>query len=226
VLHAQTAHLAEVRTLLAKLYQRDGVQVDDALLNAQAEGVVAKERGERFLAELATRIHPSEELLELAGQLDAHALGVWREAAASPVEVCPPSLLHLRWRVEEEQRGELRSHAHLVRAEATLGARLRCFGLLGRWRHRRQVAELRGQVAGCRGLRERAERRLAHLDAKLQVIDRAEQARWAWITESREVLMRGLTAIQVLTERKQPQEGGGPPRPAAVDGRMPLRVVS
>jgi hypothetical protein len=226
VLHEQAGHLADVRALLADLYQRDGVQVDDALMDAQAEEVAAQERGERFLAELATRIHPSEELLELAGQLDAHTLGVWREAAASLVDACPPSLLHLRWRVEEEQRGELRGHAHLVRAEAALGARLRRFGLLGRWRHSRQVAELRGQFGNCRSLRERSERRLAYLDAKLQVIQRAEQARAAWITESREVLTRGLAAVQVLIEREKRQEGGGPPRPAAVDGRMPLRVVS
>jgi hypothetical protein len=226
LLHEQAGHLAEVRALLVELYQRDGVQVEDAVLDAQAEEVAAQERGERFLAELATRIHPGAELVELAGQLDDHALGVWREAAASLVEICPPLLTHLRWRVEEEQRGELRGHAQLVRTEAALGARLRRFGLLGQWWHRGKVAELRGQVADRRNLRERSERRLAYLDAKLQVIERAGHARAAWIADSREVLTRGLAAVQVLTEREQREKGGGPGRPAAADGRMPLRVVS
>jgi hypothetical protein len=224
--HEQARRLADVRSLLAELYQRDGVQVAAAALDVQAEDVAARERGGRFLQELATRLHPSAELLELAGQLDDHALGVWREAAASLVEMCPPLLTHLRWRVEEEQRGELRGHAQLVRTEAALGARLRRFGLLGWWWHRGKVAELRGQVADRRNLRERSERRLAYLDAKLQVIERAEHARAAWIADSREVVTRGLAAVQVLTEREQREEGGGPARPAAVDGRMPLRVVS
>jgi hypothetical protein len=94
-------------------------------LDAQAEDVDAQERAERFLGELATRIHQGAELLELASQLDDHGLGVWREAAASLVEACPPCLLQWRWRVEEEQRAELRGHAYLVRTEAHLGGVLR-----------------------------------------------------------------------------------------------------
>jgi hypothetical protein len=227
VLHEQARHLANVRALLVELYQRDGVQVDDAMLDAQAEEVAAQERGERFLAELATRIHPGAELLELAAGLDDHALGVWREAAARLVDAAPPSLVHLRWRVEEEQRGELRGHAHLVRTEAALGTRLRCFGQVGRWRHRRQVAELRGQLASRRTQRERSERRLAYLDAKLQVIARAEQARAAWITSARPVLARGLAAIHVLADREHRQQVSGRPAwPAAVEGRARPRAAS
>src|SRR6266545_294090 len=58
LLHEQARHLAEVRSLLAELYQRDGVQVEDAALDVQAEDVAARERGEVFLQELATRLHP------------------------------------------------------------------------------------------------------------------------------------------------------------------------
>jgi hypothetical protein len=133
VLHEQARHLGDVRALLADLYQRDRVQVDDALLDAQTHEVAAQERGERFLQELAIRLHPGSELLALARQLDEHALEVWREAAASLVDEAPPSLGHLRWRVEEEQRAELRTHAHLVRAEAQLGAQHRRLGPVGRW---------------------------------------------------------------------------------------------
>jgi hypothetical protein len=202
VLHERARHLADVRTLLADLYKRDGVAVEDGMLEAQAEQIAARERGERFLQELATRLHPDSELLALARQLEDHALGVWREAAASLVEVCPPSLAQLRWRVEEEQRAELRSHAHLVRAEAHLGAQRRRLGLLGWVWHRSRVAGLRDELANCRRRRERSGRRLAHLDAKLQVIDRTEHARAAWITHAREVLTRGLAAAQVLAERQ------------------------
>jgi len=236
VLHEQARHLADVRSLLAELYQRDGVPVDDAMLDAQAENVVRQEHGEWFLQELAARIHPGTELLELAGQLDDHALGVWREAACSLVDETPPSLVHLRWRVvEEEQRAELRSHAHLVRTETHLGGLLRRYGLVGRWWRRGQVARLRGQLADCRRLRERSQRRLAHLDAKLQVIDRTEQARAAWIAGAREVLARGVAAAEVLAERErqhreQPHEDGvrgaaGPPISAALD-RVRLRATS
>jgi hypothetical protein len=223
VLHEQARHLAEVQTMLAELHSRAGVQITDAELDAQAEYLAQLERGNRFLHELATNLHPDSKLLELARQVDDHGLGVWREAAGSLVDDCPPSLAHLRWQVEEEQRAELRSHAHLVRAEAHLGAQLRHHGLAGRWWHRRRVAELRGQLADCRTRRERSQRRLAHLDAKLQVIDNTEHARGAWIRHAREVLVRGVAAAQVLAEREQ-QHRGGEQRtarqawPAAADG--------
>jgi hypothetical protein len=55
--------------------------------------------------------------------------------------------------------------------------------------------------------RERSARRLAHLDAKLQVIDNTEQARAAWIAQAREVLVRGVAAAQVLAEREQHRDG-------------------
>jgi hypothetical protein len=201
LLHEQAHHLANVRSLLAELYQRDGVAVEDAMLDAQAEDIACQERGERFLQELATRLYPSAELLELAHQLDDHALELWREAAASLVEVCPPSLAQLRWQVEEQQRAELRSHAHLVRTEIHLDAEQRRYRLAW-WRHR-QVAELAGQLTECRRRRERSGRRLAHLDAKLQVIDRAEHARATWIAQAREILVRGVAGAQVLTERQK-----------------------
>jgi hypothetical protein len=222
VLHEQARHLAEVRALLADLYQRDRVQVDDALLDAQTHEVAAQERGERFLQELTTRLHPGSELLALARQLDEHALGVWREAAASLVEVCPPSLAHYRWRVEEEQRAELRTHAHLVRAEAQLGAQHRRLGPVGRWWQHGRVTGLREELADCRARRERSGRRLAHLDAKLQVIDRAEHARAAWITNAREVLTRGIAAAQILTERQQRNAVA----PAVADGSVRRKAGS
>jgi hypothetical protein len=206
--HQQARHLADVRALLAELHQRDGVQIQDAALDLQAEQVAAQERGEHFLAELATHIHPDSEVLALARQLDDHGLWVWLEAAAGLVEVCPPRLVQLRWQVEEEQRAELRSHAHLVRTEATLGAQLRRMSVVQRWGHRDLAADLRRQLADCRRRRERSGRRLAHLDAKLQVIERTEHARAAWIAQAREVLVRGLAAAQVLTE-DQPQRHHG-----------------
>jgi hypothetical protein len=46
---------------------------------------------------VATRLQPNGELLVLARQVDDHGLMVWREAAGSLVDDCPPSLLHLRW---------------------------------------------------------------------------------------------------------------------------------
>ncbi|SRR6266508_100264 len=231
LLHEQARHLAEVRGMLAELHDRDGVAVEDAELDTQAECLAHLERGDRFLHELATRIHPGSELLELARQLDDHALGVWREAAASLVDDCPPSLAHLRWRVEEEQRAELRSHAHLVRTEAHLGAQRRHYGLAGRWWRRRRAAELRDRLDDCRGLRERSERRLADLDAKLQVIDNTEHVQGAWITHAREVLVRGVAAAQVLAERDQQHRDGEqavdrPAGPAAADDGVRLGVVS
>src|SRR6266545_2474244 len=177
LLHEQARHLADVRALLADLHQRDGVAVEDATLDAQAEQLAAQDRGERFLAELATRIHPGSELGELAAGLDDHALGVWREAAASLVEVCPPSLVHLRW----------------------------------------QVAEVRGRLADCRQRRERAERRLAYLDAKLLVIQRTEQARGAWLAGAREVLTRGVAALGVLEDR-----AARPAAPPALPSGAPM----
>jgi hypothetical protein len=232
LLHEQARRLADVRAMLVELYQRDGVAVDDALLDAQAEDVDAQERAERFLGELATRIHPGAELLELAGQLDDHSLGVWREAAASLMEACPPCLLPWRWRVEEEQRAELRGHAHLVRAEAHLGGVLRRLSVASRLRHRGRVGRLRGELATCRTLRERSETRLAFMDAMLLVIDRTEQARAAWIHDAHQVLARGVAAAQILAGRQQQPESkdahGGEPvgRPAAEDGRTRPRVAS
>jgi hypothetical protein len=94
-------------------------------------------------------------------------------------------LLPLRWRVEEEQRADLRSRAHLVSRVGQLSTHLHHLGLVGRWWRRRRAAELRGQLADCRRRRERSGRRLAHLDAKLLVIDRTEHARTAWIRQAR-----------------------------------------
>jgi hypothetical protein len=209
-LHEQARHLAQVHATLAELYRRDGVQITDAELDAQADDLALLERGDRFLQDVATRLHPDSELLALARQVDDHGLGVWREAAGSLVDDCPPSLAHLRWRVEEEQRAELRSNAHLVRTEARLGGLLRRLGLVGRWWRRRRAAELAGQLADCRVRRERSARRLAQLDAKLQVIDNTEHARSAWIGQAREVLVRGVAAAQVLAEREQQHQDGQP----------------
>jgi hypothetical protein len=229
-LHEQARHLAEVHALLAELYRRDGVEIADAELDAQADHLALLERGDRFLEDVATRLHPDGELLVLARQLDDHGLGGWREAAASLVDDCPPSLTHLRWRVEEEQRAELRSHAHLMRREAQLGAQLHCLGLLGRWWRRGWAAELAGELADCRRRRERSARRLAHLDAKLQVIDHTEHARGAWIGQAREVLVRGVAAAQVLAERQQQQDGqqaaAGSPSLAIPSSRAPLGAGS
>jgi hypothetical protein len=210
VLHEQARHLAEVHAVLAELHARDGVQVQDDELDTQADYLAQLERGDRFLKDVATHLHPDSELLALARQLEDHGPGVWREAAASLVDDCPPSLAQLRWRVEEEQRAELRSHAHLVRAEAQLGAQRRRSSLIERWWRRQRAAELAGQLADCRRRRERSQRRLAHLDAKLQVIDNTEHARAAWIRQAREVLVRGVAAAQVLTER-EPQHREQPP---------------
>jgi hypothetical protein len=221
-LHEQARHLAKVHATLAELYRRDGVQVQDAELDAQADQLALLERGDRFLQDVATRLHPGGELLALARQVDDHGLGVWREAAGSLVDVCPPSLAQLRWRVEEEQRAELRSHAHLVRCEAQLGGLLRRLGLVGRWWRRQRAAELRDELADCRQRRERSQARLAHLDAKLRVIDNTEHARAAWIAQAREVLVRGVAAAQVLAECEPQQQDGqraaaeGPP--AAIRG--------
>jgi hypothetical protein len=214
-LHEQARHLAELHATLAELYQRDGVQIADAALDAQADELALLERGDRFLQDVASRLHPDGDLLALARQVDDHGLRVWREAASSLVDDCPPSLVHLRWQVEEEQRAELRSHAHLVRTEARFGGLLRRLGLVGRWWRRGRAAELRAELAECRRRRERSARRLAHLDAKLQVIDNTEHARAAWIAQAREVLVRGVAAAQVLAERQaQHRDGEQAARPA------------
>jgi hypothetical protein len=202
-LHEQARHLAEVRATLAELYRCDGVQVSDAELEAQADHLALLERGDRFLEDVATRLQPDGELLALARQVDDHGLGVWREAAGSLVDDCPPSLVHLRWRMEEEQRAELRSHAHLLRSEAQLGSLLRRLGLVRRWWRRGRAAELASQLADCRRAQERSARRLALLDAKVQVIDNTEHARAVWIRKAGEVLVRGVAAAQVLVEREQ-----------------------
>jgi hypothetical protein len=209
-LHQQARHLAEVQATLAELYRRDGVQVSDAELDAQADQLALAERGDRFLKDVATRLQPDSELLALARQVDDHGLGVWREAAGSLVDDCPPSLAQLRCGVEEEQRAELRSHAHLLRREAQLGALLGRKRVVGRWWRRRWDGELAGQLVDCRRRREQSQRCLAYLNAKLLVIDNTEQARAAWITQAREALVRGVAAAQVLAERQhQPDQGDG-----------------
>jgi hypothetical protein len=212
LLFKQARKAADVRALLIELYERDGVQVEDSVM--EAEALFLEECADRFLQELASRIRPDTELLVLAGQLDDHALGVWREAAASLVEVCPPSFLQFRERVEEERRGELRGHAHLIRTEAQLGASLARFGLLGRLLlHRGEVVELRSKVANRQQSRNRSEQRLGWLEAKLEVIDRAERARTAWMLTQR-------TEQAVTAEFEQV-----PARPAA-DGPVGPRVAS
>jgi hypothetical protein len=228
--HEQARHLAKVHATLAERYRRDGAQIQDAELDAQADHLALLERGDRFLQDVATRLHPDGELLALARQVDDHGLGVWRQAAGSLVDDCPPSLAQLRWGVEEEQRAELRSHAHLVRSEAQLGAQLRRLGLVGRWWRRGRAAELSGELADCRRRRERSARRLAHLDAKLQVIDNTEHARATWIAQAREVLVRGVAAAQVLAERQQHQDGqqaaAGSPSLAVPSSRTQLGAGS
>ena len=218
--HERQRQIADARTLLAELYARDGVQVEDADLDAQAEDVARLERGDRLLDELATELHPDAELLELARQLDNHALGVWREAAASLADECPPALARFRWRVEQVQRGELRGHAHLARAETQLRAEVRRLGVAGMLWRCRHVAELQIQLADCRTRREWSQRRLAYLDAKLQVVEATNRARAAWITGAREVLARGVAAAQVLDDREQHRHqdnqrlvGARPPTP-------------
>ena len=215
-LHEQARHLAEIQATLAELYRRDSVQLRDAELDAQADQLALLERGDRFLKDVATRVQPDGELLALVRQVDNHGLGVWREAAGSLVDDCPPSLVHLRWGMEEEHRAELRSHARLLRREAQLGALLGRQGMVRRWWRRRRAEELARQLAECHRRREQSQRRLAYLNAKLQVIDNTEQARAAWIIQAREVLVRGVAAAQVLAERqRQPDQA----QPATDVGR-------
>ena len=194
--------------------------VEDAVLDARAEDVARLERADRFLREMAGNLQPDAELLEQAAGADDHSLLVWEEAAASLAEECPPTLTHQRLGVEETRRGELRSHAQLVRAETQLAGRLRRFGLASRLWHRRHLAVLAGPLADCRRRRQQAERRLALLEAKLAVIAATEQARTAWIAQAREVLVRGVAAACVLADHHPHQDATvAAPRPAARDGR-------
>ena len=59
-LHEQARHLAEVWATLAELYRRDGVQITDAELEAQADHLALLERGDRFLKDVASRLHPEQ----------------------------------------------------------------------------------------------------------------------------------------------------------------------
>jgi hypothetical protein len=70
--------VADARALLAALYEGDGVAVEDAVLDAQAEDVARLERADRFLHELAAQLQPDAEVLEAAAALDDHMLlGSW-----------------------------------------------------------------------------------------------------------------------------------------------------
>jgi hypothetical protein len=220
LLFERTRQVADARALLAALYEADGVAVEDADLDAQAEDVARLERADQFLQELAAHLQPDADVLEAAAGLDDHSLLVWEEAATSLAEDCPPTLTHLRWGVEETRRGELRSHARLVRAETQLVGRLRRFGLTGRLWHRHHLAMLTGQLADCRRRRRQAERRLALLEAKLAVIAATERARTAWIAQAHEVLVRGVAAARVLADHHPHQDAAAEaPRPAGGDSR-------
>jgi hypothetical protein len=220
LLFERARQVADARAVLATLYAGDGVAVEDAVLDAQAEGVARLERADRFLQELAAYLQPDAEVLQQAADADDHTLLVWEEAAASLAEECPPTLTHLRWQIEETRRGELRSHAQLVRAETQLAARLRRFGLARRLWYRRHLTVLAGQLADCRRRRQQAERRLALLEAKLRVIEATEQARMVWIAQAREVLLRGVAAAQVLADHPPHQDAAvQAPQSAAGDGR-------
>jgi hypothetical protein len=220
LLFKRARQVADARALLAALYEGDGVAVEDAVLDAQAEDVARLERADRFLHELAGHLQPDAEVLAAAAALDDHTLQMWEEAAASLAEDSPPSLTHLRRPVEETRRGELRSHAQLVRAETQLAGRLGRVGLARRLWHRRHLGVLTAQLADCRRRRQQAERRLAVLEAKLQVITATEQARTVWIAQAREVLVHGVAAAQVLADH-HPQHDAvvEAARPAAGDGR-------
>jgi hypothetical protein len=166
-------------------------------------------------------------VLEAAAGADDHTLLMWEEAAGSLAEDCPPTLTQLRSQIEETRRSELRSHAQLVRAETQLAGRLRQLGLARRLWHRRHHAVLTAQLADCRRRREQAERRLALLEAKLRVIEATEQARMVWITQAREVLVRGVAAAQVLADHHTHRDTAvEAPRPAAGDGREWPQAVS
>ncbi len=96
LLFERARQVADARALLAALYNGDGVAVEDAVLDAQAEDVARLERADRFLHELATHLQPDAEVLAAAAGLDDHTLLMWEEAAASLAEDCPPSLTDLR----------------------------------------------------------------------------------------------------------------------------------
>jgi hypothetical protein len=220
LLFERARQIADARALLSTLYAGDGVAVEDATLDAQADDVARLERADRFLQELAAHLQPNAELLETAAGLDDQTLLVWEEAAASLAEECPPALAHLRWQIEATQRGELRSHAQLVRAETQLAARLQRFSLAERLWRRRHHAVLTGQLADCCRRRQQAERRLALLEAKLGVIEATEQARMVWIAQAREVLVRGVAAARVLADHHPYQAPAEAQRSGAGDGRQ------
>jgi hypothetical protein len=220
VLFERARQVADARALLAELYAGDGVAVEDATLDAQAEDVARLERGDRFLREMAGRLQPTADVLEAAAGLDDHTLLVWEEAAASLAEDCPPTLTHLRWPAEETRRGELRGHGQLVRAETQLAGRLSRLGLIRRLFRRRHFAVLAGQLSDCRRRRAQAERRLALLEAKLAVIAATEGARAAWIADAQEVLVRGVAAARVLADHHPYQNPAvGALRQAGGEGR-------
>jgi hypothetical protein len=220
LLFERARQVADARALLAELYAGDGVAVEDATLDAQAEDVARLERGDRFLREMAGRLQPTAEVLEAAAGLDDHTLLVWEEAAASLAEDCPPTLIHLRWPAEDTRRGELRGHGQLVRAETQLAGRVGRFGLIRRLLRRRHFAVLAGQLSDCRRRRAQAERRLALLEAKLAVIAATEGARAAWIAQAQEVLVRGVAAARILADHHPYQNPAvGALRQAGGEGR-------
>src|SRR4029453_437909 len=74
LLFERARQVADARALLAELYEGDGVAVEDAVLDAQAEDVADLERADRFLRELSGHLQPNAELLEQAAGLDDHTL--------------------------------------------------------------------------------------------------------------------------------------------------------
>jgi hypothetical protein len=87
-LHEQARHLAEVWATLAEVYRRDGVQITDAELEAQADHLALLERGDRFLKDVATRLHPTASCWRWLARWTTTALGcggrppaVWWTAA-------------------------------------------------------------------------------------------------------------------------------------------------
>jgi hypothetical protein len=207
VLYERSRRVWEVRVLLADLAERDGSEADQARLDAEAEATADAERVERFLAELAVRLQPDGELLAQAAGLDDHALWVCREAAGSLVDACPASLAHLRPRVVDEQRAELRARAHLLRERIILARELRGLRLLQRCR-RSALAEGRAELASCDRRLRTCEARLAALGAKLQVITAAERARDAWIAGGHRALARGVAATRTLAARAERRGDG------------------
>jgi hypothetical protein len=72
LLFERARQVADARALLAELYAGDGVAVEDATLDAQAEDVARLERADRFLHELAAHLQPDAEVLEQVAGLDDH----------------------------------------------------------------------------------------------------------------------------------------------------------